>query len=256
MDAAAHESHDAHGHDHHHDPRLAHHFEDHQHQFDTGKLGIWLFLGQELLFFGGLFCAYSIYRGLHPEVFEEGAKFLNTNLGAVNTVVLLFSSLTAAWSVRAAQLNNKKGLILAIVLTIGCAFGFLGIKYVEYSHKLHEGVFWGQSFHPTREILEEAHVTPGVVPMPAEDGSVDPKAEKIAMLKPNLHTFFSIYFLMTGLHGIHVVIGMIVLTWVMLRAMKGHFYEDYYTPVELGGLYWHLVDLVWIYLFPLLYLIH
>ena len=256
IDAAAHGAHDAHGHDHHHDPRLAHHFEDHQHQFDTGKLGIWLFLGQELLFFGGLFCAYSVYRGLHPEIFAEGHKFLDTNMGAINTVVLLFSSLTAAWSVRCAQLNNKKGLILAILITIACAFGFLGIKYVEYSHKIHEGVLWGQHFNPSRDILEEAHVTPGTVPVPAVDGSVDPDAMKLSMVKPNLHTFFSIYFVMTGLHGIHVIAGIIVYLWILRRAIRGDFTPDYYGPVDFTALYWHLVDLVWIYLFPLLYLIH
>lgn len=257
MEATTHASGEGHGgHDHHHDPTLAHHFEDHKHQFDTGKLGIWLFLGQELLFFGGLFCAYSIYRGLHPEIFSEGHKFLDTNLGAINTVVLLFSSLTAAWSVRSAQLNNKKGVILAVILTIACAFGFLGIKYVEYSHKIHEGVVWGQSFNPTANVLEEANVTPGTVPVPGEDGAVDADAKKISMLKPNLHTFFSIYFVMTGLHGIHVIAGIIVYLWILRRAIRGDFTPNYFGPVDFAALYWHLVDLVWIYLFPLLYLIH
>lgn len=253
MESAAAHGHDDHGH---HDPTLAHHFEDHTHQFDTGKVGIWLFLGQELLFFGGLFCAYSIYRGLHPEIFSEGHKFLDTNLGAINTCVLLFSSLTAAWSVRCAQLGNKKGLILTLILTLACAFGFLGIKYVEYSHKLHEGVFWGQSFTPTANILDEAGVTPGTVPIPDEAGAVSDDARKLSMVKPNLHTFFSIYFVMTGLHGIHVIAGILVYFWLLARAIRGDFTPEYFGPIDFAALYWHLVDLVWIYLFPLLYLIH
>ncbi len=240
----------------HHDPSLAHHFEDHEHQFDTGKVGIWLFLAQELLFFGGLFCAYAIYRGLHPEIFVEGHKFLDVKMGAINTCVLIFSSLTAAWSVRCAQLNNTKGVIMTVLVTIACAFGFLGIKYVEYSHKIHEGVLWGQYFEPTKHVLEVSHVDQALVPRPTGDAAADTVAITDAKKRVNLHTFFSIYFVMTGLHGIHVIAGIIVYFWILRRAIRGEFNSEYYGPVDFAALYWHLVDLVWIYLFPLLYLIH
>ena len=116
-------------HDHHHDPSLAHHFDSHQQQFDAGKLGIWLFLVTEILFFSGLFCAYATYRAMHPEIFEYAHYFLDSKLGALNTAVLLISSLTAAWAVRCAQLENKKGLVINIVVTIACAFTFMGVKY-------------------------------------------------------------------------------------------------------------------------------
>ena len=249
--------HDDYEHDgHHHDPSLAHHFENHKHQFDTSKLGIWLFLGQELLFFGGLFCAYAVYRGLHPEVFVEGHKFLDVTWGAINTCVLIFSSLTAAWSVRCAQLGQRKGLILSIAFTILCAFGFLGIKYVEYNHKIHEGLVWGRAFAPTATALEEANISEGVLRPPSSAENGDGPTITADKTRPNLHTFFSIYFAMTGLHGIHVVAGIILYFWILRRAIRGDFTPEYYGPVDFAALYWHLVDLVWIYLFPLLYLIH
>ncbi|MCB9653290.1 MAG: cytochrome c oxidase subunit 3 family protein [Deltaproteobacteria bacterium] len=227
---------------------LGHHFKDHAHQLNTAKLGIWLFLGQELLFFGGLFCAYAIYRSMHPEIFAEGHLFLDTRLGAINTCVLIFSSLTAAWSVRAAQLNNRRALITAILLTILCAFGFLGIKYVEYAHKIHEGLVWGASFAPSTEAVQ--HATEAMA-----HGASSTLSE-VHGLSNRLHIFFSIYFAMTGLHGIHVIAGILVYFWLLRRAIRGDFTKDYYGPVDGVALYWHLVDLIWIYLFPLLYLIH
>jgi len=214
---------------------LQHHFADHSHQRNAVKLGLWLFLAQELLFFGGLFCAYAIYRGNHPEIFAEGHKFLDPDLGAINTGVLLFSSLTAAWSVRSAQLNDRRGLLIAIALTVACAFGFLGIKYLEYSHKIHEGLLWGSHFAPSAEAMGEA-LGGGA---PAQ----------------RLHLFFSIYYVMTGLHGVHVIAGIAAYGWLFARAYKGHFDSTYYGPVDNVALYWHLVDLVWIFLFPLLYLV-
>jgi cytochrome c oxidase subunit 3 len=224
------------GHDEHHDEFLGHHFKDHGHQFNTGKMGIWLFLGQELLFFGGLFCAYAIYRGMHPEIFIEGHHFLDKTMGAINTVVLLFSSLTAAWSVRCAQLNNKKGLIINILITIACACIFLVIKYFEYSHKFHDGLLWGSQFAPSAEAMD--HALGGA------------EADR------RLHIFFSIYFVMTGLHGIHVIGGIVAYLWLLKRAVAGQFSSKYFGPVDFVALYWHLVDLIWIFLFPLLYLIH
>src|SRR4051812_19878936 len=144
-----HEPHAAHGDDHGHgSPFIAHHFDDAQHQFDAGKLGIWLFLAQEVLFFSALFVAYILYRFHHPEIYSYAHKYLDVKYGAINTAVLIFSSLTAAWAVRAAQLNQRGLLIGCIALTIACACTFLGIKYIEYSHKVHEQILFGRYFDP------------------------------------------------------------------------------------------------------------
>jgi cytochrome c oxidase subunit 3 len=149
-----HAEHD-HGHGHgHHYPNLAHHFDTPQQQFDAGKLGIWLFLLTEVLFFSGLFCAYTVYRGMHPEVFVYAHYFLNTTMGAINTCVLLVSSLTAAWAVRNAQLAQRKLLVLNIAITIVCACTFMVVKFFEYEHKFHDGLLPGPAFHPTEQVWE------------------------------------------------------------------------------------------------------
>lgn len=257
-------------------PFLAHHFDDPQHQFDSGKLGIWLFLVTEILFFSGLFCAYAVYRALHPEVFEYAHYFLDTRLGALNTCVLILSSVTAAWAVRNAQLNQKKMLVANIAVTIACGFGFMGIKYVEYTHKIHDGLLPGANYEPAIKAWdvdlyqEKFGVPPGITPRAEGEEAAEPAAE--AALPPgtpklmgphefnveprNVHQFFSVYFCMTGLHGIHVVIGIGIWIWLLFRARAGDFGPDYFGPVDYTALYWHLVDLIWIFLFPLLYLIH
>lgn len=208
---------------------VGHHFESAKQEFNSAKLGMWLFLVTEVLLFGGLFVAYTIFKGLYPEMWKEASATLSWQMGSINTAILISSSVTAVLAVRAAQLNKngeRNGQIVGLLgMTILLAGGFLVVKYFEYSHKIHEGMLPG------------------------------PLYDFAGIEAANAHIFFSIYFMMTGLHGIHVVIGMLVLTWVMTRAMKGHFYQDYYTPVEIGALYWHLVDLIWIYLFPLLYLV-
>lgn len=441
--------------EHHHNeneyPYVAHHFDSPAQQFDAGKLGIWLFLVTEILFFAGLFCAYTIYRARYPEVFYWAHFFLDTKWGAINTIVLILSSLTAAWAVRNAQLGQQKLLVINILITIGCACTFMGVKYVEYSHKAHAGLLPGPAFNPQEQLWQsesfkakhpesaaamerltagleahrakikaaeaaqaasaaaapagtaapaagaapaEAAPAPGAAPAEeatpaaeaappsaidapagvqpgaaaptepvqqaeaekaegekqaegaekaeaegaektegadrvtaapeagADDGVAKPAegtlpegdpgvAEDVAApaaapaaaavpavkmpvsediflateirrlneteLKPLLdagiikthpadgpqlerparaHMFFSIYFFMTGLHGIHVLIGIIVWVWLLLRAMKGQFGPLYFGPIDFAALYWHLVDLIWIYLFPLLYLIH
>jgi cytochrome c oxidase subunit 3 len=205
---------------------LADHFSNPVQQVESGKLGMWLFLATEILLFGGLFVAYATYHFLHPELFKEAHQFLNISLGGLNTIVLLFSSLTVVLAIHAAQQNKKHFVILNLVLTIVCACAFLVVKYFEYSHKFHLGLLPGSYF--TNATLSNPDQT---------------------------HIFFGIYFLMTGLHGIHVLIGLAVLTWLLLRTIKGDFSSQYYMPLELGGLYWHLVDVIWIFLFPLLYLI-
>lgn len=202
-----------------------HHFRSADEAFEASKLGLWLFLVTEILLFGGLFVTYIIYRALYPELFHLAARELNTTLGAINTVVLICSSFTMAMAVNSTQRNDSNRANQYLLVTLFCAALFLIIKYIEYSHKFHEGLLPGAHFTFT--------------------GIDHPKAS----------LFFSLYFMMTGLHGFHVLVGMGLITWCIIRSNKNHFSSEYYTPVEMTGLYWHLVDLIWIYLFPLLYLI-
>jgi cytochrome c oxidase subunit 3 len=419
-------SHDAHDHGDNHNPHLAHHFDTPEQQIASGKLGMWVFLATEILMFGGLFCAYSVYRHNHPEVFEYAHQWLNKTLGAINTVVLITSSLTMAWGVRLAQLGKSRGLITCLILTILGGYGFMAIKAVEYRTKWEHnlGFAGANMYRPTtpgaipgggapasghpEEGKEAAAPSEGnpahpVAPQagaenagtglkataqttgphaaaseagkaapnePAKTATalaelpvytpeyVDPNtgtsdaavirpvAQAPAGLAPQVvsehkrtlstqeleeeydklqpldkertFTFFQIYFLMTGLHGIHVLVGMALIFWILVRSTPpasrrtvkvagvlsfglfllyiglltrshvtsiigiaialvgvaglalgvvrpapvfagvntGDFGPDYYAPVDIIGLYWHLVDLIWIFLFPLLYLIH
>jgi cytochrome c oxidase subunit 3 len=205
----------------------AHHFESAVHEYETSKQGVWTFLCTEIVMFGGLFVGYAFFHHLYPELFKQGSKYLDWRLGALNTVVLLTSSLTMALGIYYAQRREKNKSVLMLALTLVCGCIFLGVKYMEYSHKIHEGLLPGSWFH----------------------GEIGPDQVK------NLPLYFSFYFMMTGLHGIHVLIGMGLILWVLIRTNRGEFGPDYYTPVEGVGLFWHLVDLVWIYLFPLLYLV-
>ena len=415
-------SQDADGHGHNHNPHLAHHFDTPEQQMASGKLGMWVFLATEILMFGGLFCAYSVYRHNHPEVFEYAHQWLNKTLGAINTIVLITSSLTMAWGVRLAQLGKQRGLITCLVLTILGGYGFMGIKSIEYKTKWEHNLGFGPAnmyrpeaasigsipgggtptkgrpehaeegkptaseaatsevknagtgekttaqASPTKAAAAEAgHAESGAPAKPAVTEATlpassfeyhDPNAgtpdaavirpvaqapaglapqvveehkrvlsteelegeyDKLAPLdKERTFTFFQIYFLMTGLHGIHVFVGMALIFWILVRAIPpssrrpvkflgllsiglffvyvglityshvtwiigavicvagllglvlgvakpapafagpntGEFGPDYYAPVDIIGLYWHLVDLIWIFLFPLLYLIH
>jgi cytochrome c oxidase subunit III len=217
--------------EHHH----AHHYDNAEHEYQSSKQGVWLFLCTEILMFGGLFVAYAIFHHMFPETFKVGSKFTDVKYGATNTVVLLFSSLTMALGIHYVQVREQKKAVIAMALTILCGFAFMGIKYLEYAHKIHLGLLPGDWYHGNLE--EMAHELGGLK-VPA-----------------NIALYFSFYFMMTGLHGIHVLIGMCAIGWVMVRTMKGEFGPGYYTPVEGVGLFWHLVDLVWIYLFPLLYLV-
>lgn len=384
------------------DPHLQHHFDTPEQQYTSSKLGMWLFLATELLMFGGLFCAYAIYRGNHADMFAWGSKMMNLRLGAINTLVLITSSFTMALAVRAAQLSQKGRLVLFLSLTLLGGFGFLGIKFVEYRPKFEHGLLWGQRYQPDeayvlahlmgthfdeashaestkeatpepehavdlargkeiligtcaschgpdlrgmpkngRDLLASEFVasksddellafvkvgrqpfdpanTTGVA-MPPRGGNPtlddDKLRDAIAMLRvlieetptsppppegidsdvavasfaplseeeilprsvvppaaaapvglassaatplaepANMQHFFGIYFMMTGLHGLHVIAGMVVIAWVLFGALRGRYHADYYTPVDLVGLFWHLVDLIWIFLFPLFYLI-
>jgi cytochrome c oxidase subunit 3 len=294
------DSHDDHGHHGHGDhakyPFLAHHFDTPNQQFESGKLGMWVFLATEVLFFGALFVMYAIMRFKSPEVFSYASNYLDTILGGINTCVLILSSLTMA-------------VVTCLALTLAGAIGFLVIKYFEYSHKFHLNLKWGMAFYQPvdSEDAELVKVAPKpvenpvlaiaapnpsagatnapIVPLPPADRSaialpkagpdgvatvaLVEKAQEPAHLKPesedhlldpvmpvNTHRFFAIYYIMTGLHGIHVLIGVGVIGWLLVMAMRGAYSSDYFTPVDLVGLYWHVVDLVWIFLFPLFYLIH
>ncbi len=214
-----------HGHHEHDDPTLKSYFATKEQQFDASKIGMWLFLTTEILMFGGLFVGFGLMQGKFPEAFLQAHHHLDKNLGALNTIVLLISSFTMVMAVWAAQHSKKQLLITMLLITLTCAGIFLGVKYFEYSHKFHEGLLPGKFYHHEGDTV------------------------------PGQFMFFSFYFMMTGLHGIHILGGMVVITWLLIRAMKGEFTANYYTPVDLVGLYWHLVDLIWIYLFPLLYLI-
>jgi cytochrome c oxidase subunit 3 len=364
-------------------PFLQHHFDSAPQQFEAAKLGMWLFLATEVLLFGGLFCGYAVYRGNHPEVFSYGSRFLDTTWGAVNTVVLILSSVTMAVAVTAAQRDRRPLLVGCLALTLGGGAVFMGVKFVEYRHKVHDHLLPGLRFyedpHRRAQAAALAALEPGDaargrpvwdatcaachgvsgegVPGQGRDmrGSAfvaaaddaellafikegrkpfDPRnttglqmpprggnpflgdqalLDAIALLRtfdvpaeaaapgadartprssipdapagppgidaralgesleatdprpllpsrdparpPNAHLFFVFYFLMTGLHGLHVLAGMAVIAWLLGRAIAGHFGADYFTPVDLGGLYWHVVDLIWIFLFPLFYLI-
>lgn len=195
------------------------------HEFESQKFGMWLFLVQEVMLFGGLFVGFIVYNYLYPEMFREAHHMLDKRMGAINTVFLLISSLTMVLGVAYTQRNEIKKAMVNLFLTFCLAGAFMVVKYFEYSHKFHDGLLPGKYFTNT-----ELHA-------------------------PNSYLFFTLYFMMTGLHGIHVLGGMICLLWLMLRMWRGDFSDKNFGAVEFVGLYWHLVDLIWIFLFPLLYLV-
>lgn len=215
---------DTHGHAVHH-PELQHHFETMEQQKEASTLGMWLFLLTEVLFFGGLFFAYLLYRMWYFDAFAEASRDLDLQLGAFNTAVLIGSSLTMAFAVRSAQTGSKTGTVRWLILTMILGAIFLGVKVVEYSHKFEVGHVPGPNFHSASPWAAQEQI------------------------------FYSLYFTMTGLHAVHMIVGIVILAIITRMAAQGKFSESYHTPVEMTGLYWHFVDLVWIYLFPLLYLV-
>ena len=211
----------------HSNPALLHHFDDMEQQFEASTLGMWTFLITEIMFFGGLFLGYVVYRSLYPQAFAEASTLLDYRLGAINTAVLICSSLTMVLAVRAAQLGQRRQLIIFLVLTIVLGSAFLVNKGFEYSHKFHEHLVPGPNFGPSHPLT-------------------DPHRSQL---------FFSFYFGMTGLHALHMIIGLGILAVLVYQSWRGRFTSEYFTPVDITGLYWHFVDIVWIFLFPLLYLI-
>ena len=204
-------------------------FDTAEQQKDASTLGMWIFLITEIMFFGGMFLAYTIYRRAYPDVFAIASTSLNAVIGAINTGVLLLSSFTMVMAVRAAQLGQRRMIILFLVLTLFFGGIFLGVKAYEWNEKFQENHIPGQAaFH-----LE------GLAP--GQQG--------------HAQLFFSLYFAMTGLHALHMVIGVGLLSFLVWQARKGIYSATYFTPVDVAGLYWHFVDVIWIFLFPLLYLI-
>jgi cytochrome c oxidase subunit 3 len=210
---------------------VAHQFDDPDQQRDAANFGMWVFLVTEVMFFGGLFAGYTVYRSMYPEAFAFGSQFMDVPIGATNTTVLICSSLTMALAVRSAQLSQRKALIWFLIGTIFFGLVFLGVKAYEYHHKYVEHLIPGLDFNLSEQ-------SPQMLPW----------ARQIQML-------FIFYFVMTGMHALHMVIGVGLLTYLIIEARKGRFHSGYYTPVDNIGLYWHFVDIVWIFLFPMLYLI-
>ena len=204
---------------------VGHHFSSLERQTEAMRLGMWLFLATEVLLFAGLFCGYTVYRFEFPLAFEQSSRHLNITLGTLNTVVLITSSFTVAMAIHYTRTNQRKMAAVCLVITILFALLFLGFKAIEYAEHFRE------------------HALPGKYYASAE------------VRIPGAAMFYTLYFLMTGLHGLHVIAGMSVLGFVLWRTLQGRYSSNYYMGVELGGLYWHLVDLVWIFLYPLLYLI-
>ena len=228
-----------------HHPSLQHQFDSLEQQKESSTLGMWMFLVTEIMFFGGVFTAYVIYRSM-PQfhgVFATASHELNVLLGAINTGVLIFSSLTMALAIRAAQVNRQKLILLFLVLTIALGSTFLVVKAFEYKEKFEHSLVPGPGFQfmgmTYRGFASEPeHMSPELI-------AIGGRAQ----------IFFALYFIMTGIHALHMIIGIGVLIWLFVLSWKRRFDSTYYNPLECAGLYWHFVDIVWIFLFPLLYLI-
>jgi len=224
---------DVHGH-----PALQHHFENMEQQREAGTIGMWVFLVTELMFFGGMFLAYALYRSQFPAAFASASNHLDITLGAVNTAVLIVSSFTMALAVYFTQVGKLRPQIICLILTLVLGVTFLGIKAVEYHEKYTDRLIPGHlipsaPFGPDAHAL---HLLPGAT-------------------LPQVEMFYWIYFAMTGMHALHMIIGAGLLTFLIIYSIKGRFDPEYHGPVEIIGLYWHFVDIVWIFLFPLLYLL-
>jgi cytochrome c oxidase subunit 3 len=215
-----------------HSSALAHHFDTPEQQRNAAELGMWAFLVTEIMLFGGVLSGYSIYRSAYPAEFEEGSRHLNVLLGGVNTAVLLGSSLAMALAVQAAQLGRTRASFVFQLLTVVLGLVFLGVKASEYYTEYVHGFVPALNFNADREEWRTADLNGGAVEL-----------------------FFVFYFTLTGLHAIHMLIGVALILTLAAKTHAGRYSAEYHTPIEMGGLYWHFVDVVWIYLFPLLYLV-
>jgi cytochrome c oxidase subunit III len=281
--------------EHYHPPGLQHQFEDMKQQEESVSIGMWLFLAQEIMFFGGLFTAYLVFRSRFPMAFAAGSNHLDAFWGGLNTLVLIVSSLTMALTVYFAQKGNRNMQVILILLTMAFGATFLGVKVIEYTDKYNHGLVpvagWNKKIPETEHAAEtaaggESHGAPAaeahhanpqgnfMIPETdhhlveqAEKGNYLTSAERIGYFNPSngqidpgkfqnkVQIFFWLYFVMTGLHALHMIVGLALMTWLLYKAWVGTFSHDYFAPVEMSGLYWHFVDIVWIFLFPLLYLL-
>ena len=228
-------------------PGLQHHFANMEQQREAGTLGMWVFLVTEIMFFGGMFLAYTLYRSKYPTAFASGSNHLDITLGAVNTGVLILSSFTMALAVYGTQVGKRRLQIFCLSLTIVLGLTFLGIKAVEYKDKYVDNLIPGT-------------LIPGHPFHPAVQAPGEPFDEHKLHLLPgaevqNVEMFYWIYFAMTGMHAVHMVIGVGLLSFLLFFSARGRYGPEYYNPIEVTGLYWHFVDIVWIFLFPLLYLL-
>jgi cytochrome c oxidase subunit 3 len=208
-----------------HSIALAPQFDDIEQQHESASLGMWIFLATEVMFFGGMFLGYAVYRGTYHAAYAQASRHLDVLLGGINTGVLLCSSLTMALAVHAAQLGGRRTVVLFLVATMILGAVFLGIKGIEYYHKYEEHLIPGSHFEFSGPNKNHAQI------------------------------FFSFYFVMTGMHALHMIIGIGVMLVMIILTSKGRFSAEYYFPIEMSGLYWHFVDIVWVFLFPLLYLV-
>ena len=225
-------------------------------QKETAALGMWIFLVTEVLFFGGMFLTYTINRHAYPAAFGMGSNTLDIYLGGGNTVVLILSSLTMAMGVWSAQVGKKAWVSICLIATLLLGGVFLGVKVVEYKQKFDHHLIPGYHFDISYCAKSPANCADL---SPAARETEDKQLEEAERLDPDLNNhaqlYFSLYFGMTGLHALHMIVGAGLLLWLLKESVGGRFGPAYNTPVEIIGLYWHFVDIVWIYLFPLLYLI-
>ena len=230
--------------EHDHPAHLRHHFESVEQQKEAASFGMWIFLLTEVMFFGGMFVAYLVYRNWYFAAFADASKTLSIKLGGINTVVLITSSFTMAMGVWCAETRRRMGLVLALLATLLLGLTFLGIKYVEYSEKFEVHHVPGANFsietfvNPTAEEMKNYKI----VRLPVD-------------IAAKTEIYYSLYFAMTGMHAVHMILGISILIVLLVKAWGGAYTNGHMTTIENFGLYWHFVDIVWIYLFPLLYLI-
>jgi len=235
-------------------PELRHHFADEEQQRNAASLGMWWFLGTEIMFFGGMFCAYLIYRIKYFPEFAAASRSLDLKVGTLNTAVLICSSLTVAQAVRAAQMGKRMLQVKLLLATLFFGLVFLGVKAYEWDNKYKEHHIPTFDFN-AKDLMRDNQKLFGLDKLQNDPSKAEELQKKEADIQQRSQIFFSLYFALTGMHAIHMIVGVGIFSVITWMAWKGRFTPEYHTPLEIAGLYWHFVDIVWIYLFPLLYLI-
>jgi cytochrome c oxidase subunit III len=228
-------------------PALQHHFENMEQQREAGALGMWVFLVTEIMFFGAMFLAYTLYRGMYPQSFASASNHLSIWLGGINTVILICSSFTMALTVYCTQIGKRRLQVAFLILTMIFGAGFLGIKAVEYRDKYRDNLIPGNLIpgHPFNPTVQQEGAPYNEHALHLLEGATVKQVE----------LFYWIYFAMTGMHALHMIIGLGIMSFLLYFSIKGWYGPEYHNPLEISGLYWHFVDIVWIFLFPLLYLL-